>query len=120
MSVSLTISTRSIVNQVSEFNEYLASKPKGGRWDSTNSLFAIWIGINDVGNSFGWVGILRCHFLDLYDGLTDQHHSIRILWYLDGSTLFTGIATTSFEAYVTESFSRWMIYTVLALVTSYS
>ena len=55
--VSSPPSTRSIVDQVSEFNEYLAPKPAGAQWDSTNSLFAIWIGINDVGTSVGWVGV---------------------------------------------------------------
>ncbi|TFY55296.1 hypothetical protein EVJ58_g8338 [Rhodofomes roseus] len=38
----------SIVDQVSQFEEYLAPKPYGAQWDSSNSLFAIWIGINDV------------------------------------------------------------------------
>lgn len=40
--------SRSIVNQVSQFNEYLANKPAGAEWESSNSLFAVWIGINDV------------------------------------------------------------------------
>ncbi|KNZ81956.1 Thermolabile hemolysin [Termitomyces sp. J132] len=48
----------SIVDQVSQFKQILAPKPVGGQWDSSNSLFAFWIGINDVGNSFGWVGLL--------------------------------------------------------------
>ncbi|KAF8550451.1 carbohydrate esterase family 16 protein [Imleria badia] len=52
----------SVVDQVSEFNKYLASKPAGARWNSTNSLFAIWIGINDVGNSVGWTNITQFEF----------------------------------------------------------
>lgn len=36
------------MDQVSQFEEYLAPKPYGAQWDSSNSLFAIWIGINDV------------------------------------------------------------------------
>ncbi|KAH0583463.1 hypothetical protein H2248_009090 [Termitomyces sp. 'cryptogamus'] len=47
----------SIVDQVSQFKQILAPKPVGGQWDSSNSLFAFWIGINDVGNSFGWTNI---------------------------------------------------------------
>lgn len=39
---------RSIVDQVSQFHEILASKPSGAEWSSSNSLFAFWIGINDV------------------------------------------------------------------------
>ncbi|KAG6877266.1 hypothetical protein C0992_010400 [Termitomyces sp. T32_za158] len=47
----------SIVDQVSQFKQILATKPAGARWDSSNSLFAFWIGINDIGNSFGWSNI---------------------------------------------------------------
>ncbi|EGN95673.1 carbohydrate esterase family 16 protein [Serpula lacrymans var. lacrymans S7.3] len=52
----------SVVDQVTQFNEYLASKPYGAEWDSSNSLFAIWIGINDVGNSVGWTNITQFEF----------------------------------------------------------
>ncbi|KAG6872609.1 hypothetical protein C0995_008354 [Termitomyces sp. Mi166 len=48
----------SIVDQVSQFKQILASKPVGAQWDSSNTLFAFWIGINDVGNSFVWLEIL--------------------------------------------------------------
>jgi len=46
----------SIVDQVTQFNQFLAQKPAGAQWSSDNALFAFWIGINDVGNSFGWIG----------------------------------------------------------------
>lgn len=59
----------SVVNQVAQFNEYLASKPAGATWESTNSLFAVWIGINDVGNSFGWTNITQVEF---YGTLMDR------------------------------------------------
>ncbi|KAG1734316.1 carbohydrate esterase family 16 protein [Suillus lakei] len=52
----------SVVDQVTQFNEYLASKPAGATWNSANSLFAVWIGINDVGNSFGWTNITQVEF----------------------------------------------------------
>jgi len=54
----------SVVDQVTQFNEYLASKPVGAEWSSSNSLFAIWIGINDVGNSVGWTNITQFEFYD--------------------------------------------------------
>lgn len=59
----------SVVNQVTQFNEYFASKPAGAAWESTNSLFAVWIGINDVGNSFGWTNITQVEF---YETLMDR------------------------------------------------
>jgi len=49
----------SIVDQVTQFKNILASKPAGAKWQSNNSLFAFWIGINDVGNSFGWTNITQ-------------------------------------------------------------
>ncbi|GJE87031.1 carbohydrate esterase family 16 protein [Phanerochaete sordida] len=47
----------SIVDQVSQFETYLADKPEGAQWRSDNSLFAVWIGINDVGNSYAWANV---------------------------------------------------------------
>lgn len=43
---------KSLVDQVNEFNTYVASRPSYARWSSSNSLFAIWIGVNDIGNSY--------------------------------------------------------------------
>lgn len=59
----------SVVDQVAQFNKYLAPRPAGATWSSTNSLFAVWIGINDVGNSFGWTNITRVEF---YGTLMDR------------------------------------------------
>ncbi|KAG2145082.1 carbohydrate esterase family 16 protein [Suillus cothurnatus] len=59
----------SVVDQVAQFNKYLAPKPAGATWDSKNSLFAVWIGINDIGNSFGWTNISRVEF---YGTLMDR------------------------------------------------
>ncbi|KAF9818645.1 hypothetical protein IEO21_02625 [Rhodonia placenta] len=76
----------SIVDQVSQFQEYLASKPAGAEWDSSNSLFAIWIGINDVGNSYGWTNVTSqaAFHTTLMDRLFSQ---VEIL-YQDGARSF--------------------------------
>ncbi|KAI8989828.1 hypothetical protein BD414DRAFT_414117 [Trametes punicea] len=47
----------SIVDQVQQFHEILAAKPAGAQWEGSNSLFAFWIGINDVGNSYAWTNV---------------------------------------------------------------
>lgn len=52
----------SIVDQVSQFNKFLAPKPAGAEWSSNNTLFAVWIGINDVGRSFSWTNISQPQF----------------------------------------------------------
>lgn len=53
---------QSIVTQVSLFEQFLGSKPAGAPWKSDNSLFALWIGINDVGNSFAWNNVSQSAF----------------------------------------------------------
>lgn len=42
----------SLVDQVNSFLATAASKPATAPWTSENALFSIWIGINDIGNSY--------------------------------------------------------------------
>lgn len=49
----------SVVDQVAQFNKYLAPRPAGATWSSTNSLFAVWIGINDVVRIFAQTRVFR-------------------------------------------------------------
>ena len=42
----------SFVDQVNIFSSSLAAKPSYAPWTSTNTLAGIWMGINDVGNSW--------------------------------------------------------------------
>ncbi|KAF2143108.1 carbohydrate esterase family 16 protein [Aplosporella prunicola CBS 121167] len=44
----------SLVDQVGQFSANLASKPDYAPWTSEDALFAVWLGVNDVGNS--WYG----------------------------------------------------------------
>lgn len=43
----------SLTDQVNEFLATAATKPASTPWTSADSLFSIWIGINDIGNSYG-------------------------------------------------------------------
>ncbi|KAJ7224962.1 hypothetical protein B0H12DRAFT_1030704 [Mycena haematopus] len=43
----------SLTDQVNEFLQGAAHKPATAPWTSTNALFTVWIGINDIGNSYG-------------------------------------------------------------------
>ncbi|KAJ7624134.1 hypothetical protein B0H17DRAFT_963972 [Mycena rosella] len=43
----------SLTDQVNEFLAGAAKKPATSPWTSANSLFTVWIGINDIGNSYG-------------------------------------------------------------------
>ncbi|KAH8647831.1 hypothetical protein BX600DRAFT_389368 [Xylariales sp. PMI_506] len=42
----------SFVDQTGEFDEYLAPKPAYAPWTSANLLVGVWMGVNDVGNSY--------------------------------------------------------------------
>lgn len=42
----------SVTDQVNEFLSTVASKPASTPWTSANSLFSVWIGVNDIGNSY--------------------------------------------------------------------
>lgn len=42
----------SLIDQVNQFLGGAAKKPANAPWTSANSLFSVWIGINDIGNSY--------------------------------------------------------------------
>ncbi len=42
----------SIVDQVGTWTKNLAPKPSYAPWTGDSALFALWIGVNDVGNSY--------------------------------------------------------------------
>ncbi|KAF7360066.1 Carbohydrate esterase family 16 [Mycena venus] len=44
--------TLALPDEVDEFLAGAAKKPKTAPWTSENALFSIWIGINDIGNTF--------------------------------------------------------------------
>lgn len=43
----------SLVDQVAAFKASIAYKPKSTSWRTDNTLFAVWLGVNDIGNSNG-------------------------------------------------------------------
>lgn len=43
---------KSFIDQVGQFSSSIASHPSYAPWTAENSLFAIWLGVNDVGNSY--------------------------------------------------------------------
>lgn len=61
---SFSSTVHSLTDQVNEFLSTVANKPASTPWTSSNALFSIWIGINDIGNSFQRSGD-RGHFSDI-------------------------------------------------------
>lgn len=57
-----TSSVLSFIDQVTQFSNSIAKKPSYAPWGD-NALFAVWIGVNDVGNTW---------WLDNYDQIVSQ------------------------------------------------
>ncbi len=53
----------SLIDQVTQFSESIATKPAYAPWTAENALFGVWIGVNDVGNSW---------WLEEYDALVEK------------------------------------------------
>lgn len=47
-----TPTVQSVTDQVNIFLNSVANKPASTPWTSSNSLFSVWIGINDIGNTY--------------------------------------------------------------------
>ncbi|KAF8607979.1 hypothetical protein BDV93DRAFT_285120 [Ceratobasidium sp. AG-I] len=67
---------QSFVDQVSLFDKYFGPHPAEAPWASNNSLFAIFLGINDIGNSWWWSNVTQAAFhttlLDRYFSQVDD------------------------------------------------
>lgn len=66
----------SFKDQVGDFSTYLASSPSGFPWSAADTLFSVWMGVNDVG--MGWYSSspawddLVLEVLDEYFSLVDR------------------------------------------------
>ncbi|AEO68387.1 carbohydrate esterase family 16 protein [Thermothielavioides terrestris NRRL 8126] len=58
----------SLIDQVAEFSGSIASKPSYAPWTAQNSLFGVWIGVNDVGNSW-WLS----NYTQIVDQIMDSY-----------------------------------------------
>ncbi|KAI8978263.1 hypothetical protein BD414DRAFT_553943 [Trametes punicea] len=68
----------SLIDQVNEFLGTVASKPPSAPWTSENALFSVWIGINDIGNSY-YLGGDRDAFSDtLLDSYFGQVQELQV------------------------------------------
>ncbi|CAN8101006.1 unnamed protein product [Discula destructiva] len=67
------------VAQVSEFEEYLVPAPSEAPWTSDNTIVAVWMGINDVGECFWESSIYSTcpidEVMEMYFGLLEDLYS---------------------------------------------
>lgn len=68
--------TTDFIAQVAEFEEYLVPAPSEAKWTSSNTLVAVWMGINDVGECFWESSIYATcpitEVMDTYFGLLED------------------------------------------------
>lgn len=55
----------SFIDQVTEFTNSVGPKPKGYKWTSANTAAAVWLGVNDVGNSYYYANSSAINEADL-------------------------------------------------------
>lgn len=58
---------KSLIDQVKQFSDSIAAKPSYAPWTANNSLFAIWMGVNDVGNSWWKENVTELHSMIMRD-----------------------------------------------------
>ncbi|ETS76236.1 hypothetical protein PFICI_11623 [Pestalotiopsis fici W106-1] len=73
----------SFVDQVGEFSTSLASKPDWAPWTSDNTLVGVWMGVNDVGNTF-WLSNMS----DVIDAVTTRYFELLQVTYDAGARNF--------------------------------
>ncbi|EIW54084.1 uncharacterized protein TRAVEDRAFT_39742 [Trametes versicolor FP-101664 SS1] len=69
----------SLIDQVNQFLGGAAKKPANAPWTSANSLFSVWIGINDIGNSYYLSGdrdAFSDSLLDSYFGQVEELYNV--------------------------------------------
>ncbi|KAL3422216.1 fungal cellulose binding domain-containing protein [Phlyctema vagabunda] len=83
--------THDLVAQVNEFQTYTAHNASDIAWTSANTMAVVWLGINDVGNSF-WDG-----FATPFDLIMDQYFRQLQYLYDAGIRTFTLFTVPPFE-----------------------
>lgn len=73
----------SFEDQVNEFSASLASKPDWAPWTAENTLVGVWIGVNDVGNTF-WLS----NMTEVLDGVTTRYFELLQTTYDAGARNF--------------------------------
>ncbi|KAB8298706.1 hypothetical protein EYC80_000881 [Monilinia laxa] len=72
-----------LVNQTAEFVENLSPAPSYAEWTADNSLFALWFGVNDIGNSY-WLS----NETDIISAIFDSYFAQAQLLYNAGGRNF--------------------------------
>ena len=74
---------KSLIDQVKIFSDSIANKPSYASWTAETGLFAVWLGVNDVGNSYS-----RTNETGLYLQIMDSYFSQLDILYRAGARSF--------------------------------
>lgn len=106
-------STPGVNGQVDYFNEYLASAPSYAPWTADDLLVAVWIGINDVGNSW-WDGTATPIDEDL-----DEYFTLMTNLTASGVTNFAFLTVPPFQ-YAPQFLSESNTDALISNITAYN
>ncbi|QRV87353.1 carbohydrate esterase family 16 protein [Ceratobasidium sp. AG-Ba] len=103
---------QSVVDQVGLWTKYFGPHPSAAPWTSANSLFAIWIGINDISN------VTQA---DFHKTLLDRYFSQVDILYKKGARSFLFVNVPPLERtplFISQG--QWSVDTVKASVADYN
>lgn len=83
--------THDLIAQVNEFQTYTAHNASTIAWTEDNTMAVVWLGINDVGNSF-WDGVVTP-----FDKILDQYFAQLQILYDAGIRYFTLFTIPPFD-----------------------
>lgn len=72
-----------LVDQTAEFVDNLSPAPSDAPWTADNSLFALWFGVNDIGNSY-WLS----NETEVINAIFDSYFAQAQLLYKAGARSF--------------------------------
>lgn len=96
----------SFVDQVDEFSTSLAAKPDWAPWTSDNTLVGVWIGVNDVGNTF-WLS----NMTEVLDAVTTRYFELLQVTYDAGARNFVLLSVPRRCSLNNQFLLKWFVLT---------
>ncbi|KAK0212106.1 fungal cellulose binding domain-containing protein [Desarmillaria ectypa] len=109
----------SLTDQINQFMDSYASKPSTTPWTSANTLFSVWIGINDIGGSFSLGGDRDAFSDTLHDAYFALVEKLHFCAFIPTRSL-KSYSSQSLEKSVIEGFNRKLTARAASLEANHS
>jgi hypothetical protein len=74
---------KSLIDQVKLFSDSIANKPSYAKWTNGTAVFMVWLGVNDVGNSYSSANVTP-----LLGKIMDSYFTQLDILYVAGARIF--------------------------------